>query len=875
VSDRLRLLTPFWNTINRVRIYIFLGMMVVISTPLILLMQNSYDLAYQRELNKVEQSHLVIADNLASTLQRFATDLEATFDFVVANHGLAYARGSMDQLLEAYSFRMVAAFSSGDETGELLYAREFALPLKPVLDNLRQTAVGDSSTFSGVQQSPDGPVIYITRLSPTGAFLVGAIDTSFLIAQQADITFGERGHAMIVDHEGRVMAHPKKEWVETSKDASGLEVVQRMTSGQTGVMQFYAPPLKADVIAGYTSVPTTGWGAMVPQPISELEDAASVEATNVIHILLLLFLLAALASWILSGLIARPIHSLSQVVVEVRGGNLSARVPKFNPLTPRELISLRSVFNGLLDSWSDNRALLEGSLEAAKEANMRKSEAISVLSHEMRTPLNGVVGAVDLLEQTDLTDLQKKYLGFVNTSSNTLLKHVNNVLEVSRLDSSKVKLEKERVDLSELMRDIVQENSAQAERSGSGISVSFASGMPHNVETDAGLLRKIAANLVGNAVKFAPGGHIDVLLGFDPKGILEIVVKDNGPGIGAADIESVFEPFTVLDASYGRNSEGTGLGLSIVAMAVEVLDGQITLNSEVGAGCEFRVQIPVAIFENCIQFAGGDSGNSLLPQDHLKQVGIAERKHVLVVDDNEINRLVLIEMLQRLGHRVSTAEDGPDALEAATAERFDLILMDISMPGMDGTEVARALRDHDGPNRGTKIVAQTAHTSPADRDRIFAAKMQGLFTKPVSMDELRTTLNGIENGEGLVCFDDEATKSVLELAPLRNLVSATGLRATDRSLDELFDEASLIIDRLKSCAPSDLNDGIVISRVHNTSGACATLGAGLLHSNFSKIEECLKRGSMSSSRDLLEAAERAIVKTRNAASNLLSQLEHA
>ncbi|MEP1202014.1 response regulator [Tateyamaria sp.] len=875
MSDQLHFLATFWSKINRVRVYIFLGMLLVVSVPLILLMQKSYDLAYQRELNKVEQSHLVIADNLASTLQRYATDLEATFDFVVANHNHAHARGSMERLLGTYSFRMVAEFRSGNETGDILYAREFAPPSKAVLGSLRRSTVSDSSTFSGVQQSPDGPVIYVTRLSRSGSFLVGAIDTSFLIAQQADITFGERGHAMIVDHKGRVMAHPKKEWVETAKDASGLEVVQRMTSGRTGVMQFYAPPLKADVIAGYTSVPSTGWGAMVPQPISELEDAASVEATSIIHILLLLFLLAALASWVLSGLIARPIHNLSQVVTEVRAGNLSARVPEFSPLTPRELISLRSVFNGLLDSWSDNRVLLENSLDAANEANMRKSKAISVLSHEMRTPLNGVVGAVDLLEQTELTDLQKKYLGFVDTSSNTLLNHVNNVLEVSRLDSAKVKLKKDRIGLAELMRDIVHENSAQAEHTGSKITLNFAPDMPLSVETDAGLLRKIAANLVGNAVKFVPDGQIDVLLGFEPNGILELVVKDNGPGINACDIERAFEPFTVLDASYGRNSEGTGLGLSIVAMSVEALGGQITVNSEVGAGCEFRVRIPVATVEKCTQLAAENKVTKRLPQNYLKQVDLAERMHVLVVDDNEINRLVLTEMLQRLGQNVSIATDGPGALEAAMTERFDLILMDISMPGMDGTEVARLLRDLDGPNRSAKIIAQTAHTSPEDRDKIFAAKMQGIFTKPVSLETLRTTLNGIETGNGLVRFDDEEIQSVLEWEPLQILVSARGLGATDRSLDELFDEASLIINRLKSCAPLHLDDDTVISRVHNTSGACATLGANLLHSIFSKIENCLKSGSMSSSRDLLEAAERAIVTTRNASSNMLSQLKYA
>ncbi len=854
----------------------FMGMVVVLLLAIGVFLQNSYKVAFQRELAKVEQSHLVIAENLASTLDRFAIDVKATFDFVVANYDNSYAQGSIDELLGTYDFRSVAVFSPDNHVVNVLYARELETPPEAALVSLRENAAIEKSTFSGVHQSPSGPVIYITRLLASGTLLIGMIDTSFLISQQLDIAFGDRGHAMIVDHEGRVVAHPKKEWVETSKDVAGLEVVQRMTAGQTGVMQFYAPPLKADVIAGYTSVPSTGWGAMVPQPISELEEAASVEVNKLLLTLLVLFLIAALVSWVLSGLIARPIYRLSEVVKKVRSGDLSARVSDFNCLTPTELVSLRYVFNGLLDNWAENRALLENSLEAAKEANMRKSKAISVLSHEMRTPLNGVVGAMDLLELTELTNLQKRYLGFVSTSTNTLLKHVNDVLEVSRLESSKVKLQKDCVNLSDMMNEIVEENSAQAERDGSQIILRFEPGMPLDVQTDPRLLRTIAANLVGNAVKFAAGAQIDILLGFDPEGVLEFVVKDNGPGIRACDTESVFEPFTVLDASYGRHFEGTGLGLSIVATSVNALDGQIDLKSEDGAGSEFCVRIPVELAAGSARFENQDCEKARSLNGNRVSIDTAEHKNVLIVDDNKINRIVLTEMLKVLGHSVSEAEDGRDAIDVAMNQHFDLILMDISMPDIDGTEAARLLRNRQGPNQSTKIIAQTAHAGPKDRDKIFAAGMQEILIKPISIEKLRSVLTCKATKEGAVGFDYESSQSALELEPLKALVSACGLRRTGESLDELFDEAFSIIQQLKTSDPLYFDETHARSFVHNTVGACAALGAKDLHSSFLKIEESLKRGSIFSSRDLLlDAAERALETTRKAASNLMSQFKQA
>lgn len=234
----------FWTSLNNVRAYIFLGMVMVVACPLVLFMQNSYQIADQRELNKVEQSHLVIAENLASSLDRYATDMKAAFDFVAENEGRAFALGSLSQLLEAYSFRMVAIVDSDNSNVEKLYEREFSVPSLEVLDSLREMATNETSTLSGVQSSPHGPVIYVARLSPAGTLVFGAVDTSYFVEQQMKIAFGDRGHAMIVDHRGRVIAHPKKEWTETSKDVSGLAVVQRMTSGQTGVLQFSLPLLR-------------------------------------------------------------------------------------------------------------------------------------------------------------------------------------------------------------------------------------------------------------------------------------------------------------------------------------------------------------------------------------------------------------------------------------------------------------------------------------------------------------------------------------------------------------------------------------------------------------------------------------------------------
>lgn len=857
--------------LNTMRSYIFAAMLVVVAIPFGFMMHHRQQAAFERELVKVEQAHLVIAENLASTLQRYTDDVVSTFDFLAANHDNGYDAAALDPLLRSYGIRYMAAIDVQSGSDALIYARDFALPPSEARDLLRDTTGVEQTQISGVRPVAGEPMFYLTRQSRSGVLFLAALETSYLIALQKQVAFGERGHAMIVDHRGRVIAHPNPEWTQTAKDASGLEVVQRMTGGQTGVMQFFAPPLKADVIAGYTSVPSTNWGVMVPQPISELWDAANVEAVELLKTLLLLFLLAGAAGWLLSGLIVRPLNKIAQTVVQLRDGDTSARVPPLGRATPREIGAMQSLLNGLLDNWVENRTILEKALQAAKNANASKSQAISVLSHEMRTPLNGILGATELMDSTQLDPAQRKYLGIVGTSANTLLEHVNRVLEVSRLDSSTVTIERAPVHIRDLLSDIVSENSPQAEKSGNSIVLSLADDLPRVIETDHQKLRNIVANLVSNAVKFTHGGQIHIRAALSCTDHLELTVRDTGPGIAAAQTDFVFEPFAVIDSSFGRGNEGTGLGLCIVKMSAECLGGHVRLVSDPGHGSAFSVSLPVGVLEQAqspakpasMQDRGVQSGG---------RVNQPARKRILVVDDNEINRIVLAAMIERVGHEVQTAVDGHDALGAAMVDRFDLILMDISMPEIDGTEVARLIRDHDGPNQATTIIAQTAHARPEDTDRFHSAGIQDVLIKPITQQALEKVLKGqLPQAADLpVSAPLPADQTSFDIELFELLASAQGPTNALQKIDRLLRETTEVLDGLNDVPLSQLDTPETLAQVHNVAGACGMFGAKDLHAHLLRIEIQLKDRITDGIDELLTRAKRSAQKTRFEAERMLA-----
>lgn len=859
---------------NKMRTYVFVAMVSVLLIPTALTIRNNFQVAYERELDKVEEAHLVIAQNLSSTLQRYAEDAIATFEYVVNERQGQVDVDALKKLLSSFDFRYVATLSlSNDQTSEMFTAHFGALDAE-TLQRIRDNAQRGPTQISGVVQIEGKPFLVLSQMSDADTIAIGVMDTDFLIAQQSAIAFGVRGHAMIVDQFGRVLAHPKPEWTQTSKDASGLAVVQNMMNGITGVMQFFSPPLQADMIAGFTSVPATGWGVMVPQPIAELRKAASVEANQVTQLLILSFIIATLASWGLAGLLTKPIESLSQVVTTVRDGDLSVRAPKFSRWTPKELGQLRDLLNGLLESWSENNKMLEGSLKAAKAANAKKTEAISVLSHEMRTPLNGIVGAIELFRKTDLSKDQAEYVQVLDTSAKTLLGHVNSVLEVSRLDAQTVHIDISEINLTELLEEIVNENLAQARKAGVGIVVSSDQGGTTAIETDLKLLRAIASNLVSNAVKFTIDGQVKVEAKVASNDMLELKVIDTGHGIEAADIERIFEPFTVINASYRRNFDGTGLGLHIAALSAEALGGKIEVTSKIGSGSEFRVEIPVRrVFETSSNKTASIFETAAAPITEMNF--LPEGQSVLVVDDNLINREVLAELVRRLGHVPTLAADGPAALEIAMVKPFDLLLLDISMPEVDGTDVARLLREHEGPNQKTKIIAQTAHASPKDHDAFIEAGIDSVLIKPIRLDQLQSVFDTRTEPRIQAQSQDALEQgNVIDQKQFELLSSASGASKAIRTLEKLLEEIVEVVEDLNDRSPETSQDSNLLSRVHNVAGASAMLGAEQLHKILHGIESELKQDATAPLADVVDLAKLKVEQTRSEALRIRADSEN-
>ncbi|MXQ07487.1 response regulator [Alphaproteobacteria bacterium GH1-50] len=364
-----------------------------------------------------------------------------------------------------------------------------------------------------------------------------------------------------------------------------------------------------------------------------------------------------------------------------------------------------------------------------------KAELLAVMSHEMRTPLNGILGTLQLLEETDLTPRQRRFVDAMNTSGQTLQSHVNNVLDISRLDAGMGVTTTAPFALLQLTRDVIETLRAEAELRGNRLEYrSFGSGLDA-VKGDEDRLRQILINLLGNAIKFTEDGEISVEIErLADSDIVELRVADTGIGIDAGETARIFDDFVTLDPSFQRVAEGTGLGLGIVRRLVALLDGEIGVESEPGEGSLFWVRLPLAPTDE--DFSAPDE-----PLQRPNRPLAGQCRSVLVVEDNEINRMVVREMLEQQGCHVTEAVDGAEGLAIAGENRFDLILMDISMPRLDGLGAGKAIREGDGPNRETPIVALTAHALPEDIERFLQLGMDHVLTKPLARSDLIAVLD--------------------------------------------------------------------------------------------------------------------------------------
>ena len=828
---------------NSIRVYVFIAILAVAIAPMAAILLQAQKTAFEREVQHVDHAHLVIADNLASTLERYAQDITSAFDFLVESRGtISPDAWEVKKLTDHYGFRFIALANTEGRISAISAGDVIPTPTQALLQELRREAVQGKTVLSGVKLLEGTPYLFAIRSLPGGKIAFGAFDTKYLQRVQKAIAFGENGHSMIVDNNGRVLAHPNPNWQAMAKDASGLEVVQKMIAGHTGVMQFYAPPLKADVIAGYTFVPSTGWGVMVPQPIAELEAAARSEIEGMLTLLIALVALAAFGGWILSGLITKPVRLIKDTVGQIRNGNLDARVPEFPSPVANELENCRLVFNGLMNKLSSDAEIMKRSLATAEEANRTKSRFIAVLSHEMRTPLNGIVATLELMSDTEMTAEQREYYRLLEISSASLKRHVDDVLDINLLNYGKARFDVREFSISRLIARIVRENEATAKKLDNTIELSVSPALPDTVRSDPKMVDKIISNLVSNAVKYTHGGEISVTADLSECGGLLLTVQDTGIGIPEDDLERIFQPFTTLDSAYARSREGTGLGLSIAKGYIEALNGEIVAESVEGEGSIFQAVIP---FETAEKPSKKGLVAPSAPDRAIEQQTFSGR--VLLVDDNHVNTIVLSKMLLQMGLEVSTAADGFEALEIVKNHTYDLILMDISMPGMDGAEVSRIIRNNNGPNQQTPIVAQTAHAMPAEREAFANAGMQAVLIKPISRKDLTNLLSRQSKTPDLTpqtTVDAPEPGVALDHAKFAEVVELVGADDAGVLVVSLSNGVCDLIEKLETDWAIRRDGEDIAALAHKLAGTSAVLGAVSLRRKLTAIQNGAKDGSL-------------------------------
>lgn len=451
-----------------------------------------------------------------------------------------------------------------------------------------------------------------------------------------------------------------------------------------------------------------------------------------------------------------------------------------------------------------------------------RSEFLATMSHEIRTPLNGLLGNLSLLRDTTLTGKQDTYMRNMETSGRLLLSHVSDVLDITRYDSGKVSVNLEPMNVSDLLQDIIDSQSGMASTQETTLDWGWDGPAQHWITSDSDRLQHVLMNLIGNAVKFTKRGRVSVTVSWHSDE-MTFEIEDTGAGIPEDLQDRIFDDFVTGNAAYDREVGGTGLGLSIARRFVDVLGGEILVASELGLGSTFRVVVPAKAAEATPKL-----------DNLVERRAVIAPLRVLVVEDNEINRFVVREMLQADGHEVKEAHDGQQGVDMAAAERFDLILMDISMPVLDGRSATRHIRQGSGASRNARIVALTANVMPSEREDFLAQGMNGVLTKPLRKSDLRTVLGHQEAtapSETSVLIDHEHNAETYEVIGAENY---------PKLLARYSAEAETFIEWLQGDARLDRND--IADEAHKIAGNAALFGATAFRDTLVLIERSAKAG---------------------------------
>ena len=730
----------------KLRTLIFVALVAVSILPVGILAFWQHKTANDNELSVVENQHKVIARNLTIALERYAIDLRSAFRLAALNLHHSHKVDGLEQYLSELYFKHVCSIDADGNIQRLQCALDcpqnprFSQPvLASISDTLSMATANPGRTyFSPITFNPAGhPAIYLLRRIENGNIAIGEVAPDYFIELQQTVAFGEKGHAVIVDQTGKVVAHPRKPWMASIKDLSDVTVVQKMMNGENGVTRFYSPAVEADMVAGFNVVAGAGWGVMVPQPQAEIFLHAKRISEAALTIAILGLCVAVFLGWWISGIISRPMQLLADAAQSVARGDLSAKVELDDKLRPVEMLKLQRSFNQMIDDVGRKNTVLVNLAHEAVISSNHKSAFISSMNHELRTPMNAVLGFAQMLEISErepLSENQKSAVEQILRNGNHLLELIDQMLELNKIEAGTLPLNMEDIPA----RDVLDEslNLIQARANPDHIEIIDDTGgdtLPL-LWTDSTRLIQVLLNLLSNAIKYnRKGGSVSLACRELHDRVLRISVIDNGLGIAAELQDKLFQPFERLGHELGQ-IDGTGIGLSITQQIMEKLGGHIGFESEQGSGSHFWVDIPLSnkqIDQDVSDEVVADEEIAAEPKD-----AASASRTLLYIEDNPDN-LHLVEAIIKQ-HKNLVLLSAPNALigyDLATSKIPDLILMDINLPGMNGLQAMKRLRN----TPETSLIPVIALTSNSTEQNIEAglhAGFDGYLTKPIVVSEL-------------------------------------------------------------------------------------------------------------------------------------------